>query len=62
MTVREELRLRLMEALRPGDKTKSVGWSASEMAEVRKRCEELEINYGKLLSEVCQTLSAEKKR
>ncbi len=58
----DELRERLREALRPTTKEKpSIEESAKELKAVRLRCHELGFDYPKLLTEVCQALSAERK-
>jgi len=54
---RAELRDRLAAALKPPKNT-PVLVTANEMRNIRIRCRELGIDYGKLLTEVCQELSA----
>lgn len=56
----DELRERLRAALTAKDKPLTK--TAEEMRSVRLRCEELGISYNRMLTEVCQALSAERKK
>lgn len=56
----DELRDRLLAALTAPKKTPLVQ-TANEMKAIRLRCQELGLNYNKLLTEVCQALSSEKR-
>ena len=56
----DELRDRLRAALTADKKTPLVQ-TANEMTAIRRRCQELGFDYNKLLTAVCQALSAERK-
>lgn len=57
---REELFVKLKEALRPADKMKNLAWSQTQMKEVRAGCSKANIKYAELLVAVCKELSMER--
>lgn len=60
--IRDELFGELRAILAPEDKKTSIQETAEGLKHLRKKCQDHNIDYNKLLGEVCTSLSSERKK